>query len=478
MYCKHCGAVLDDDALFCESCGALISKRKKMVDTEEKDKALASAAVNSSEVNAADGMDASRQASEAAEVSTRSDGFTGQAEETAAHPAEPLGKDEEAWAQPVNTAAYSAETVNTGEESRAQILDAAVSSEIAVPAVKKKKISPILILLAVIAAAATITAVILTGGKARPVIKADLMAQNNFNNGAVFAYDASRLYFVEAYNADTLVNDLYSTDYDGNDKKLLFSDGDVRKVRVTEGKVLFSYRGKKDEDKEHFTLAMMNPDGTEKLVIAEADSEIIDFDLNGDELLYVVDSGLHSCSLDGQDDKELVSDVKSFINAGSMLYYVSSDGVYSFIRKNGKSEKLIDGEAQELCCEDGRFYYKTEDTYYVTSEDGRKTKLLEEPLSHYMLVRNNYVYFVQMFTMDELNMYLGEDWTENESIAMIGIGKAIRVPKEGGAKEELGKKNSEKMILGATLFGYPEGMYTRLSLVLNLITPVENVPVD
>ena len=489
MYCKHCGAVLADDALFCEKCGAIIASRARTGQkvTEERD--------------AAEEADRTEPAFQrAAEEADRTEAGSGrtakEANQMSVESASPQGKTE--WAdaalQEADKAAEQGTDANIGQPqenmSQAGPEQAGLPQNMAPQAgpeqagmpqnppntPAKKKGKPLVIIAACIVIAAVIAAAALMGGQEKPLIKADLMSQNNFNNGAIFAYDDSHLYFVADYEGESLENDLYSTDYDGNSKKLLFSDGYVRKVRVTDGKVVFTYTDKEDSD--HFYIGMIDPDGAEAVTITDLEAEITDYDLNGKELLYLADEELHSCSLDGSNDKVLLSGVKKFVNAGSMLYYASSDGVYSYTRKKEKSTKLFDGEISELCCGDGRFYFRRDDAYFLTDTEGNEKKLVDDKLVHFMLFKGEYIYFIRMFDKGKLDVLLGQGWEDTDSKYLVGVGTPIRIPKEGGALEDLGDKSKEDIIVGTTIFGYPDGMYTRGTIVLNTLTPVENVPAD
>ena len=478
-----------DDALFCEKCGAIIASRARTGQkvTEERD--------------AAEEADRTEPAFQrAAEEADRTEAGSGrtakEANQMSVESASPQGKTE--WAdaalQEADKAAEQGTDANIGQPqenmSQAGPEQAGLPQNMAPQAgpeqagmpqnpqntPAKKKGKPLVIIAACIVIAAVIAAAALMGGQEKPLIKADLMSQNNFNNGAIFAYDDSHLYFVADYEGESLENDLYSTDYDGNSKKLLFSDGYVRKVRVTDGKVLFTYTDKEDSD--HFYIGMIDPDGAEAVTITDLEAEITDYDLNGKELLYLADEELHSCSLDGSNDKVLLSGVKKFVNAGSMLYYASSDGVYSYTRKKEKSTKLFDGEISELCCGDGRFYFRRDDAYFLTDTEGNEKKLVDDKLVHFMLFKGEYIYFIRMFDKGKLDVLLGQGWEDTDSKYLVGVGTPIRIPKEGGALEDLGDKSKEDIIVGTTLFGYPDGMYTRGTIVLNTLTPVENVPAD
>ena len=478
-----------DDALFCEKCGAIIASRARTGQkvTEERD--------------AAEEADRTEPAFQrAAEEADRTEAGSGrtakEANQMSVESASPQGKTE--WAdaalQEADKAAEQGTDANIGQPqenmSQAGPERAGLPQNMAPQAgpeqagmpqnpqntPAKKKGKPLVIIAACIVIAAVIAAAALMGGQEKPLIKADLMSQNNFNNGAIFAYDDSHLYFVADYEGESLENDLYSTDYDGNSKKLLFSDGYVRKVRVTDGKVLFTYTDKEDSD--HFYIGMIDPDGAEAVTITDLEAEITDYDLNGKELLYLADEELHSCSLDGSNDKVLLSGVKKFVNAGSMLYYASSDGVYSYTRKKEKSTKLFDGEISELCCGDGRFYFRRDDAYFLTDTEGNEKKLVDDKLVHFMLFKGEYIYFIRMFDKGKLDVLLGQGWEDTDSKYLVGVGTPIRIPKEGGALEDLGDKSKEDIIVGTTIFGYPDGMYTRGTIVLNTLTPVENVPAD
>ena len=478
-----------DDALFCEKCGAIIASRARTGQkvTEERD--------------AAEEADRTEPAFQrAAEEADRTEAGSGrtakEANQMSVESASPQGKTEwaDATLQEADKAAEQGTDANISQPqenmSQAGPEQAGLPQNMAPQAgpeqagmpqnppntPAKKKGKPLVIIAACIVIAAVIAAAALMGGQEKPLIKADLMSQNNFNNGAIFAYDDSHLYFVADYEGESLENDLYSTDYDGNSKKLLFSDGYVRKVRVTDGKVVFTYTDKENSD--HFYIGMIDPDGAEAVTITDLEAEITDYDLNGKELLYLADEELHSCSLDGSNDKVLLSGVKKFVNAGSMLYYASSDGVYSYTRKKEKSTKLFDGEISELCCGDGRFYFRRDDAYFLTDTEGNEKKLVDDKLVHFMLFKGEYIYFIRMFDKGKLDVLLGQGWEDTDSKYLVGVGTPIRIPKEGGALEDLGDKSKEDIIVGTTIFGYPDGMYTRGTIVLNTLTPVENVPAD
>ena len=447
-----------DDALFCEKCGAIIASRARTGQkvTEERDAAEEADRTEPAFQRAAEEADrteagSGRTAKEANQMSVESASPQGKTEwaDAALQEADKAAEqgtdanisqrqEHMPQAEPERASYPPKHMPQTGPEQVSQPQENMPQENPPDPPAKKKG-TPVVIIAACIVIAAVIAAAALMGGQEKPLIKADLMSQNNFNNGAIFAYDDSHLYFVADYEGESLENDLYSTDYDGNSKKLLFSDGYVRKVRVTDGKVLFTYTDKEDSD--HFYIGMIDPDGAEAVTITDLEAEITDYDLNGKELLYLADEELHSCSLDGSNDKVLLSGVKKFVNAGSMLYYASSDGVYSYTRKKEKSTKLFDGEISELCCGDGRFYFRRDDAYFLTDTEGNEKKLVDDKLVHFMLFKGEYIYFIRMFDKGKLDVLLGQGWEDTDSKYLVGVGTPIRIPKEGGALEDLGDKS-------------------------------------
>jgi len=421
MFCKYCGAVLDDDAAFCEKCGKPVS-RTAAVPTAGPEVKDAGQAVNDANQTVKDVVPAEKE-------------FAVQS----------AGQDPEGTA---------------GSEGKG----------------KRKKGSPLLIALICMAVVALAVAACIfgKGETGKPVL--DVTAQNNFNNGGIFAYDENRLYFVAPYEGKEAETCLYSTDYDGNDKKKLSDNKKIHKVRVSDGKLLYMTF---DKDNDVNTVGMMNPDGSEDTTIVTTADEITAFDKDGDEILYLTNDVLHSCSLQGDHDTIIVSDIESFINAGNTIYYTTDNGVYTLDKKSGKSEKILSGEISEFCVEDGNFYYRKNDTYYRADAQGQETRLYEGALAHYMLIMGDNIYFVRMFNDDELKKHLGDDWFKADTgLYMIGVGVAMKMPKEGGTADVLYENGGESPVMGSVVYGYPGGMYTRLSILLNLMERVTDLPPD
>lgn len=402
MYCKYCGAVLDDDAKFCESCGAQVLPVKNT--------------------------------------------------------------------DPDNSFSQTSDPIKTSQSSGNQNQALSTTEH-----KNNNKSKPFIIgLFFLLAAAALVFAVRNSGDKDSDSIP-DIMAQNNYNNGGIFAYDEAHLYLLAPKDGeDQTVYYLFSTDYGGNNKKLLSSTEHIDSIRVIGDKILFNIF---DNDQELYSLGIINNDGTEEKTILTAEKEISSFDKCGDSILYLTDGELHSCSLEGKEDQVLLSGVKRFLNAGSLIYYTSEEGTFSYDRKTKKSDRLFDTEAEELCSDGDTLYYRTENAYYRMNPNGEKVKLVEDRLLHYMLVIKDYIYFVRMFNADDLANHLGSDWMEKKnSLYMVGIGALVRLPKEGGDLEIIGTKDDENIILGTTAFAYPGGLYTRLSLLLKNLEPVETLP--
>ena len=91
---------------------------------------------------------------------------------------------------------------------------------------------------------------------------ADILAQANFQNGGILAYDNDRLYFVGYYNSSDDNTCLYSTKYDETDKMLLAEDSNIKKIRICGDKIYYE----KYTDSQ-YELGVMDKTGENKMYL-------------------------------------------------------------------------------------------------------------------------------------------------------------------------------------------------------------------
>lgn len=138
---------------------------------------------------------------------------------------------------------------------------------------------------------------------------ADILAQANFQNGGILAYDNDRLYFVGYYNSSDDNTCLYSTKYDETDKMMLAEDSNIKKIRICGDKIYYE----KYTDSQ-YELGVMDKTGENKNVLATFQNEIntyvSDFDADKDNFYYCKDKVVYKHSLKDNTEEELLSGVQ------------------------------------------------------------------------------------------------------------------------------------------------------------------------
>lgn len=399
MFCKKCGAKLDDDAQFCEHCGTVIKRIvQEIPETQDSDIPLET--------------DATMPHSD--------DGNEGQAPAT----------------------------------------------------VKKKPTKALIIGAAVIVM--IIAAILLNsfiGGNSTK--GSNIYQEVNFNNGAKFAYDDSRLYIIGLYDEDDEDTSLYSTDYKGVNKKLISDNGDIINIRVVDGKIYY-----KASKNDKYTIGVMNCDGTDDTSIVTSSGSLGRYDIYNNMLYYLEDSSIHACTLKGQDDTVVVEDVETFTMCRGYLYYVDSNDVIS-------SYKLKNGEVAELCKSSGATDLSVDGSVlYFECDSGLNSVLLDKDHAVTKVIRDdslgNYVfydgciYYNHQMTFDEIKEiaeYLAETSSDvtTYQLWLVGTGSIYKAELTGGD----GVSVDTDQLFVSLLYAYPDGMYCKTSMWSDSVEQVE-----
>lgn len=337
------------------------------------------------------------------------------------------------------------------------------------PAEKKKKSPMSVIVGGCIAAVAVAGVMLLLGRFGSDEQLPSVLSQNNFHNGAIFAFDDNRIYFYASNEAQNNKTVLFSQNYEQKDEKILSENDKINKIRIADGKLMYS-TADYDKNEKRYTLEMMNPDGTEEAARILESSTFIDvFDKVGDDIYYLTENNLHRCNSEGQEDFILISDVTDFFCAGKVIYYTTENEVFSFDRKKEESTKLVDGTVSELCLDEGKLYYlKDSALYSYNLQNGSEKKLADLVDSHSMLISDGIIYLIRHLETDELESLLG-GMEKEIFLSLIGGGYLQEVPEEGGHVED--HKNA---YCGVALFAYPQGVYFRYSYFMNLLADMKD----
>ena len=414
MFCKKCGAQLDEDAQFCEKCGTVIKRIVPEV-VQQEDEAAA---------------DQDEDVEESESVLT----------------------DDKEPEQKVTTAGASED--NSGSEQAAE----------------KKQNKP-LIITAIITAAVIIAALCFFLKPSGEVTLADPTAQVNFNNYGKMAFDESSLYFVGKSDSKDEETYVYATSYSGTDKRILSENDEISMIRMTGDKILYYARGDSKS-----TIGIMDKDGANDKVIIETEESVSDFDIASSKLYYLAGSDLHSCTVDGEKDEIILKDVDNFIISGK-LYYTSKNAIYAYDLAKTESMKVCDADARELLLRDNAVYFVDDSGICTVPADGSgdKTTLVSDSQAGQYTISGDTVFYVRKFTEDEVKALADYLNTDNDSstlmlyqVALTGTGFIYSCPISGGEPE---KRDTDPAIV-FYLYSYPGGMYSSLGPLFDTFDPL------
>ena len=418
MFCKNCGAKLDDDAQFCEKCGTVVKRpavqQPKPVEPEEK---------------------IARQT-----LPTES-------------PAEPPVS-----AEPVQSAETQAEPTAQGAEEKT-------------PA--KKPAKGLLIGIAAVAAVIVVAVVLFAIlGKGSP--SGNYTMQANINNGARFTYSGNRLYFIGSYRDSDEGTSLYSTNYKGGDRELLSDDENISAILWAEGKLYFE-----TSDDDTHSLNVMNGDGTNLTIILESDDAFYDFDVVGNKLYYRQEKALHVCDLKGNNDTVLLESVCDAALDGGYLYYVDEeDVIYAYQIKSGKTKELAQASgARSLVVYGDTLYFKCDtglSSVPIKGDTGVRKVVRDEDMGNYTIY-DDHIYYIQRWSDSFRESVVKYMVGSNSDISattytfmLIGVGDIYRTDMDGSNQQDTDANSS-----AIQLFAYPNGMYSRFSAFTNGLSEVE-----
>ena len=398
MFCKYCGALLDDDAVFCEKCGKPVAGRKMETVMQKR-------------------------------------------EDTA---------DDQGLQRKDNDENEAVDKTETLKKKRNRFPAAGIIA---------------LILIAVIGLAVLSRR---SGGMGPGGKAPDVMAQNNFHNGGIYAYDDTRQFFIGPFEKEDKENVLYSTDREGNDRKILSSEEEYDKIRVTGDQLLVSVC---DLDTDRYELQIMNKDGSDCKTILKSSSRLNAFDRSGEKLIYLTDEKIHLCSLEGEDDQVIAEGASEFICIGDVLYCTAENEVYSYDLEKTKKETVINGTVSYLCYENGKLFYKKDGAVYeMDLKDNKEKKLADADEASSLLILDDTILAIHTLSYDELKEFFGSSVKDEVIFNAIGAGYLVKIPKDGG--DIIEEKNAYG---GVRLFGCPDDIFCQVSLFSNNLLSIKEI---
>lgn len=338
------------------------------------------------------------------------------------------------------------------------------------PAAKKKSFVKWL----VIAAAAlglVLAAVLLLGGGDG----GDFEGQINQNNVAHFAYDNQRLYFISYYDDTAEDTSLYSTDYNGGNKKMIRDNGAICRVRVMGGKLYCVEENAETEDKWDFY--MMDTDGSNRKTIMTTDKMVWYYEVQGKTVYYLTSENvLYICDLDGNNNEEIAKDVDSFVAAKNKIYYATETEIVTYDMKSKTTSQLSDvSEANRLALKGSALYFVNDDGLCkIDVKSGEYTCVIRDSFLDFYVFQGDQIYYKQKWdisTISSLADYLADKSNSAAywELYLFNCGSLYQANLDGSNPREV--ENTETALV-YSLYTYPKGLYYKISAWEDNIVPV------
>lgn len=301
----------------------------------------------------------------------------------------------------------------------------------------------------------------------------DPRVESNFNNGGKLAFDDKALYFIGLYDENDSETCVYSTSYTGTNKSLVSSNPNIDRIRIVNGKILYA-----TYEVGTYKIGIMEKDGSDDNILVEltddSDNYLNDFSASDTALYYLYNDELRMHPMNDGEDSLLLDNVEEFILAGDTIYYATESSIFSYDIKKAESVEICRSEAYNLVLCDEEIYFKNDNGIYRVSLTGKESAELiikDSNVGNFVIDGDN-IYYIQTLEMDEiikLAKYIDEDEYAIYALAMFTSGHIKRVPKAGGPAEWV----DSNQVLSTALFVYPDGMYSRMSILSDTLSLVE-----
>ena len=303
----------------------------------------------------------------------------------------------------------------------------------------------------------------------------DTASQCNLNNNGNLTYNSKSIFCIGKYNDSDDEKSIYSTALNGTGKKLLQSDTNIYRLRVTEDKLY--YAGSKDST---ITIGCMNLDGSEDTTLISfpdtGDGTVSGMQQYKDKLYFAYAKSIYAVPLTGGEKEKVISSSDSFLIYEGCIYYSANSIVKKYDIKKETEEELFKAKAENLTIYDNSLYYNTDKgLYFYSLKDGGASVQVanSSEIGNYTFY-NGQIYFVEKLETSDvtsLARYLADDDSSAllYGLAMINAGEIKRVDPLGGPVEDV--ESDQILVFG--LFSTPEQLYCKISALSDSVTEVE-----
>ena len=232
----------------------------------------------------------------------------------------------------------------------------------------------------------------------------DYLAELNYANGGLVAYDSEHVYYLAPAETGSKKSEyilVYEADPYGNDPHVVCKEKALETIRSAESE-LYCF-GKQGSDNTPF-LARINKATGDLTVLRSfpAGTDITYFTVRDSELFYCANSTLYKGALEEAEptaDVALLNGCAAVHFSGDAVYYSSENEVFVYKLRSGKVRSLCSAAATQICRKgDQLFFMNQEVLLNVSSKGGEATKLVAHDssetsfFSFFSLYKDNILY--------------------------------------------------------------------------------------
>lgn len=209
----------------------------------------------------------------------------------------------------------------------------------------------------------------------------DYLAELNYANGGLVAYDSEHVYYLAPAETGPEKSEyilVYETDPYGNDPRVISKEKTLETIRSAESELYCL--GKSGADETPF-LAQINKSTGDLTVLRSfpAETEITYFTVRDSELFYCADGTLYKGFLEKTEptaDTVLLNDCAAVHFSGGTVYYSSEEEIFAYKLRSGKVRLLCSATAAQICRKGDQLFFINQDGLFsVSSKGGDATKL-------------------------------------------------------------------------------------------------------
>ena len=241
------------------------------------------------------------------------------------------------------------------------------------------------------------------------------IAELNYANGGLVAYDGDHVYYLAPYDTSSLLGRtdksicVYEADARGTNPRMICKKDSVTAIRSVGGEL---YCLGRDGSKDVPFLAHIDKASGKMTTLRRfsKDTHISYFLVRDSDLFYCADGVLYKGTLESADpsaDTLLLENCSAVHFSGRNVYYSSEEEILAYDLRSGKTRSICSVAAKQICRKDDRlFFINLDGVFSVPCKGGEPTMLVphsaDSSLCFFTLYNSNILYAYNL-SVDEIN---------------------------------------------------------------------------